>query len=165
MNVQAFDNAAFQRKGFNRPKFGHVVNGHFASHRVIVDGHKSEWNRLLSKRFDQMCALELGWDGYSGRPVKASCASFAANILEHLYRVGLEAPSLVPGGDGTVQIEWHHNQFDIELDVLAPNKVRAYRHDCESDQDEEVDIENDFSVVNGWLNEMKSPRQTLGVAE
>jgi hypothetical protein len=165
MNVPALDNAAFQRRGFDRQNLGRVVNGNFASHRMMITGNKSAWNMLLSRRFDQMCALEQGWDGYTGRPVNSSCANFAATVLEHLYREGLEAPSLVPGGDGTVQIEWHHNQFDIELDVLAPNKVRAYRYDCLSNEEQEIHVQNDFSVVNGWLNEMKFSRQNLGVAE
>lgn len=164
MNARAFDTTAFQSSGLDRTLLGGLVQGSFRMHRIRVEGDRSAWNASLSKRFDQICKLEQGWDGYKGQPVSFACAHFAATILEHLYTDGLPAPSLVPGSDGTMQIEWHRNQYDIELDVLAPNKVAAYRNDLLSYQEDEIDISNDFKVVNLWLNEMKAARQVLRAA-
>lgn len=159
MNARAFATTAFQRPGFDRTVPSGLIQGSFRMHRIRVESDRSAWNSSLSTRFDQLCALERGWDGYLGQPVSFACARFAATILEHLYTDGLLAPSLVPGSDGTLQIEWHRNQYDIEIDVLAPNKVVAYRNNLLSNQEDEIDISNDFTIVNLWLKEMKAVRQ------
>lgn len=158
MSILANNTTAFQRRDFDRATVDGLVQGTFRMHRIRVEGDRSDWNASLSKRFDDLCALRKGWDGYRGQPVSFACARFAATILEHLYTDGLPAPSLVPGSDGTLQIEWHRSQYDIELDVLAPNKVVAYRYDHLIDQEDEFDIANDFTIVNRWLREMKTTR-------
>lgn len=159
MNTPATDTAAFQQWGFDRGNLGSLIQGSFRVHRRRVEGNTSPWNAALGDRFNQICSLRPGWDGYRGAPVSFACAHFAATILEHLYTVGLPAPSLVPGSDGTMQIEWHRNQYDIELDVLAPNKVIAYRYDHLSNEEDDIEVSNDFTVVSEWLKDMKTARQ------
>lgn len=163
MTAVAFQKFLYQTRDFAPQmcdfapqQLGSVVRGAFVYSRVQIPGQRSAWNDALRKRFDHLCRLPLGWDGYQGQPVSFSCANFAASVLERLYADDLPLPSLVPGSDGTLQIEWHKSQLDIELDILAPNKVMAYRNDDITGEDEEVEIETDFTVVSSWLNEMKA---------
>ncbi|MTE01679.1 hypothetical protein GIY56_15425 [Paracoccus sp. YIM 132242] len=158
MSAAAFQTPSYEARDFaqQRRQLGSVVQGAFVSNRVRIPGLRSAWNEGLRKRFEHLCSLPRGWDGYRGQPVSFACANFAAQVLERLYTDGLPLPSLVPGSDGTLQIEWHQNQFDIELDILAPNKVMAYRNDDITGQDEELELDTDFTIVSFWLNEMKA---------
>lgn len=119
---------------------------------------QSRWMIDLQERFDELTSLPMGWDGYSGRPVSFSCASFAANLIERLYLDGVPAPQLVPGGDGTVQLEWHRNQFDVEIDVLAPCEITAIRRNLRTGAVEELELQTDFTDLTTWIDELQGAK-------
>ena len=126
--------------------------------RVRVAQPRSRWVAELKSRFDELTALPTGWDGYEGRPVSFNCAYFTANLLERLFVDGVPAPQLVPGGDGTVQFEWHRNQYDVEVDVLAPYDVVAVRRDHRTGQVQEVELQTDFTSLSEWISELGQNR-------
>jgi hypothetical protein len=130
---------------------------------VRIEGFRaSDWAVELEPRFNWLTALQIGWDGYRGRPVSFTCAQFAAMLLERIYNPRVEAPSLVPGSDGTIQIEWHYNDFDIEIDILAPYQIVAYRLDCLTGNEEEFVLDSDLSVLAVWLKELSLRDLMLG---
>ncbi|WCL54406.1 hypothetical protein [Gimibacter soli] len=143
---------------------GQIIRRDFRPHRIVVETYQSEWMSVLRPRFDELTALPRGWDGYQGVPVSWSCAEFAANILDRLNEEYVPPPSLVPGSDGTVQIEWHRNGYDVEIHVLAPNKVNAYRYDRNSGHEEEFNLTNDFSSVQNWVKQLSNRGRTDAVA-
>jgi hypothetical protein len=127
--------------------------------RVRINHPTSQWVEKLRERFNEITSLPRGWDGYSALPVSFSCAQFAVNLIERLYDPDVPRPSLVPGSDGTVQIEWHRSQFDVEIEVLAPFHVVATRHDNLADTTEELVLDSDFAELAGWVNDLKLSRQ------
>jgi hypothetical protein len=129
--------------------------------RVRVASQSSRWTTQLEKRFDELTALPRGWDGYAGRPVSFWCAHFAANLMERLFVDGVPAPQLVPGGDGTLQLEWHRNQFDVEIDVLAPCDVLAVRRNHVTGQVEELELQTDFTALSEWIADLEVGRENF----
>lgn len=130
-----------------------------SSRRVTLSRHsENEWTKSLNGKFNELTALQLGWDGYAGRPVSFTCASFAANLLERLFDEALPPPSLVPGSDGTLQFEWHINQYDVEVDVLGAFEVVATRHDHQTGAAEELELDTDFTTLAGWISELREDR-------
>ena len=125
---------------------------------VRVVHPRSRWVTELRDRFDELTSLPRGWDGYAGRPVSFTCAQFAANLIERLYVEGVPAPQLVPGSDGTVQIEWHRNQFDVEIDVLGTYEVVAIRRNLRTDVVEELELQTDFTPLGDWIAELEGVR-------
>lgn len=142
----------------NRPVAGNVrsisSSSAFTSHRAIVEVDKNEWVRELKTRFDELTCLERGWDGYNGVPVSFTCAEFAAAILERLCLPNVPAPSLVPGSDGTIQIEWHRNQYDVEIHVLGANNVVAHRYDYRTELGDTLELQSDFTEIVSWINDL-----------
>tara|TARA_Y100000815_G_C13285925_1_gene478780 strand:- start:48 stop:548 length:501 start_codon:yes stop_codon:yes gene_type:complete len=135
-----------------------ISSGSNGIRRATVNHHPSAWMRLLSDRFNEISSLPTGWDGYGGVAVKFNTAQFAAQVIERLYMPDLVAPSIVPGSDGSMQAEWHLNGFDVELDFLGPLKVVAYRFDHVSQDEEEVELESDFTLVAGWIADLAADR-------
>ncbi|WP_150002266.1 hypothetical protein [Iodidimonas gelatinilytica] len=113
---------------------------------------------------NELTSLRRGWDGYDGIAVSFRCANFAANLIERLYVDGVDAPQLVPGSDGTVQIEWHMNHLDIEIDILAPYRVIATRYDHLTGEDEEVELGSDFTQLAIWVADLGRDRSALRAA-
>ena len=133
--------------------------------RVRVTHPGSRWFAELKDRFDELTALPRGWDGYAGRPVSCDCALFAANLIERLFVDGVPAPQLVPGGDGTLQLEWHRNQFDVEIDVLGPNDVLAVRRDLRTGAVQELELQADFTPLSEWIADLEQVQTGVQRAE
>lgn len=145
----------------NSPSSRDMVPRLSPSHEgVKVNTSTSPWLSELKQRFDKLVSLPKGWDGYSGVAVTFTCATFAANLLERLYVDGVPAPQLVPGSDGSVQIEWHVNGYDVELDVLAPYEVNAVRRDVVTNEVKELELQTDFTALTGWIAALRTAGAT-----
>lgn len=160
MNPTSSDTSAYQEHANSSvSSSGDVIAFPGPNHRVaIFPNNQREWSTSLSKRFDVLGALPRGWDGYDGRPVSFSTARFAAQLLERLYDDRVPPPSLVPGSDGSLQMEWHLNQYDLEIDVLGPYSISASLFDCVSSELLEVELDTDFSVLAAWIDRLALPR-------
>lgn len=123
--------------------------------RIRVSYPQSPWILGLSDRLNKLTSLAAGWDGYQGRPVSLRCAMFAANLIERLFVDDVPPPQLVPGADGTLQMEWHRNGFDVEIDVLAPYEVIAVRRNLRTGKVDEENLETDYSLLGVWIAELK----------
>ena len=132
---------------------------------VHADQDSSQWFRELNGRLGYLTSLPLGWDGYAGQPVSPNVAQFAAKLIEHLFTDAVPAPQLVPGSDGTLQLEWHLNGYDIEIDVLAPFDIVATRYDHISDVEDEIEVQSDFSELMRWVIALGENRTVAEVAE
>ena len=64
----------------------------------------------------------------------------------------------MPGVDGSLQIEWHFNQYDIEIDVLAAFNVIATRYDCLTGETEDLELEADFTKLASWISDLSTDR-------
>lgn len=153
MNGSAIPISVFQDTSTpNRERTRNVSHGVFTNSRVRVPLLASSWAPIVEERLDELTALPVGWDGYAGRPVSFVVAYFVANMLERLCQDNVPAPSLVPGSDGSLQVEWHRNMFDVELDVLDAQNVVAARVNHMTNEEVVVEIQNDFSEIVPWIS-------------
>jgi hypothetical protein len=114
------------------------------------------WQKVTMARLDELVRLPKGWNGYDGEPVRFETAYFTLTILQSVCLGSVPAPQLVPGsGGGDMQAEWHTLDASIELHILGPNQVNAWRCGPSLGEDgEEVNLSTDFTIVSRWLKEM-----------
>jgi hypothetical protein len=98
----------------------------------------------LSSSAKQIEELKAGWDGPGSIPLSAK-ALFLATYHTRLAleaMQGVTAPQLVPGGDGSIQIEWHAKHGELEFDVDARGRmsiwIRDHRNGAEFDGEDEA---------------------------
>lgn len=139
------------------------MTGETANARVA--GNNSHRAQELESRLGELTGLPAGWDGYQGKPVSFGNAEFAANLIKSICFDNIPAPQLVPGSDGTLQLEWHLNGYDIEIDVLAPFEVVATRHDRVTGEEDEIEVQSDFSELAEWVKALGKTRAVGQVAE
>lgn len=135
------------------------------SARLMVFEPCHSWREAVMKRLEELVRLSEGWDGYRGLPVFLENATFALRMLEAICGPDAPPPQIVPGPSGDLQVEWHSRRGDIELHVVSPNKVHAWRHfvgDVEDGQS--VELSTDFSVVAAWVNEITESDLAVGTA-
>ena len=119
--------------------------------RAVVQGAAGDWVDSVTGRLNELCALPVGWDGYQGLPVTWDNANFAFQMLSAICRPTTPPPQIVPGPSGDLQLEWHLPGQSIELNVLGPLRVRAWR--SAAGIEEEKDLTDDFIDVVRWIAE------------
>lgn len=80
-------------------------------------------NKELHSRIDEFTKLPKGWDSYGGIPVTLTVAAEAKDFLGYLPHWSWQ---IVPGSDGSIQIEYHGHGFDIEIniaDAIQPSET------------------------------------------
>jgi hypothetical protein len=128
------------------------------SRRSVVFDPSYMWIKPTKERLNELVSeLTPNWNGYGAKPVNFLNAHFAYQILEKVCLESTPPPSIVPGAWGDLQIEWHTKRIDLELHVLAPNKVHATLNLINADgsiEEEYIELENDFTKVTGWVSSL-----------
>lgn len=94
--------------------------------RAIIERERAGGERAkrLVGEAARMKALERNWDGYGADRI-------APEVVDELVRVltdGLADVQFVPGGDGSVQAEWHTPIASIELCVTPADAIASDAH-------------------------------------
>jgi hypothetical protein len=144
---------------------GSLVNFPLANARLPVIEVERSWRSEVMKRLEELRKLEFGWDGYQAQPVALANIIFALNMLESTCRNEVPAPQIVPGVNGDLQIEWHTLNGDLELHVIAPNRVRGWHCIAGPAPSEcEIELSFEFSAVAAWVKEITEQPRALNVA-
>ncbi|MFY9855315.1 MAG: hypothetical protein WAK26_15700 [Terracidiphilus sp.] len=70
--------------------------------------------------------LPENWDSYGGKKVNRDLISQSLSVLGLIMDVASPAPSVVPLGDGGLQLEWHRNQQDLEITFPADESPQFF---------------------------------------
>jgi hypothetical protein len=106
----------------------------------------AEWMSLLASNARRLSELKAGWDGPGSVPISQKtlfrATVYVRSSLENL--TGVSAPRLVPGGDGSVQIEWHAKHGELEFDIDSRGDtsiwIRDHRNGAEFDGENEAAV-------------------------
>jgi hypothetical protein len=162
-------NFRYANSVFDRPLSAasatNIVEFPNAPNRMLLSDPVSKWREAAGKRLNELIRLECGWDGCRGAPVSFEIAYFTIQLLEAACGPHAPIPQIVPGAAGDLQIEWHTQIGDIELDVRAPNDVSAWRRTASTDPErEQIALTNHFSAVANWIKELTEPSCAPGTA-
>ena len=121
---------------------------------------QSAWLENLHRKLRALRDLPMGWDGHDGSPLSYGVAVFSAELLKGIYCDGAPDPSLVPGSDGSLQIEWHCCGYDVEIAVYEPYEVECSRSAVDSgpDQEESFWLAN-FEDLRPWVQDLVDGRE------
>jgi len=70
--------------------------------------------------------LDKGWDGAKAEPLTDDACDTAIRLLTALAMPAPPTAQLVPLEDGGLQLEWHVEGNDVELEIDAQGEVHAY---------------------------------------
>ena len=85
------------------------------------------WLAPATVRLGELLQLPEDWDTYGSPGVSPDAANVALFVLREILefrRVPL--PQFVPTSEGGVQMEWHADHFDLEIEVAPNLQVQIY---------------------------------------
>ncbi|MGH7623697.1 MAG: hypothetical protein ACREOJ_00065 [Gemmatimonadaceae bacterium] len=82
---------------------------------IETDGQEPGWLYAILSSIQRLSFLPKDWDSYGGRPVTFEAAFHALELLAGYLPSNSVPPSIVPGSDGGIQLEWHRHAGDLEI--------------------------------------------------
>lgn len=65
----------------------------------------------------ELSLLKDNWDSYGGKPITELALAEAQLLLKALVAIQAVEPSVVPCSNGGIQLEWHRNGYDLEIEI------------------------------------------------
>jgi hypothetical protein len=110
------------------------------------------WVAPTMARLSELAALERNWDRRHSAEVSRDALVFAIVVLSQVMSETTVPPSIVPLGRGSLQLLWHNDAAELEVEVLRPNEIVAYFLDKKIGHEEEIPLTSDFSAVTRFLS-------------
>lgn len=119
--------------------------------RLLVGDDWAAWRAPVMQRLEHL--VQAPSDASVG-PVRLEVAYFTLQMLKSICPPDTEPPGIAVGRAGDLQVEWSTPSTRIELRVMAPNSVSAWRQTPSHANGEEANLTNDFLLVYRWVREM-----------
>ncbi len=117
---------------------------------------RCEWCDYVVARLAQLYSLKRGWDGHAGRSPDQATVLFAGQVIATMMLPNVPRPSIMPLSDGGIQIEWHRNGWDVEIEVAGPNRLVVYTHSLASGEERELPLGPDLTALRGIIETIKN---------
>jgi hypothetical protein len=112
---------------------------------------KPKWIEPVIARMGQLVDLKNNWDQRGSAEVSIDALRYAANILSRTMPPTAPPPSIVPLGHGGVQLLWHNDKADLEIEVLRPNEIVVYHLNKSTGDEVEEPLTTDLSSIVDYL--------------
>lgn len=110
------------------------------------------WSGPLHRAASRLLRLHAGWDGLGSVAIPHHVVQLASKLVaDALAGIDIaEAPYLVPGGDGSVQIEWHEKHGELELDIASDGSLHIVGRNHLTGADFEGEDEKALALFFRW---------------
>lgn len=99
----------------------------------------------------ELLKLPSGWNSHNAQPVSETVVCRTVEFLmEYLVR-GVAAPAVVPTVRGGLQLEWHRNNVDIEVEFSTDGDAVLFVEDGTTGKSAETDVGGHEAQVRRWL--------------
>lgn len=74
----------------------------------------------MHKKLEELSKLGNNWDSYGSEPITKAALDKAQLLLGALSGIQAIEPFVCPCSNGGLQLEWHRNGYDLEIEI-SPN--------------------------------------------
>lgn len=110
------------------------------------------WLPGVMARLEHLVSLPEGWDGHGGRAVSVSTALFALHILFETLDRSRPSPQILPLSYGGLQIEWHEQGIDLEVEIIGSNEILVTFEDHVMGDSDQFSLSTDLSRLSNLLS-------------
>lgn len=89
-------------------------------------------------RLAQLLFLPPGWDSFEARRTTVEAAQGATELLIEILDSDIPQPAIVPGSDGSLQLEWHLPSGGIEINIESRHSGLVFFHDASVEWEREL---------------------------
>src|SRR5437660_1648313 len=93
------------------------------------------WDKVVAERLVRLRLFRSGWDGHQARPISRTVVDYACSLLPQIMVMspGVPVPFIAPLPSGGLQLEWHRNGWDLEIEIAGPGELYIYSRELATD--------------------------------
>lgn len=117
------------------------------------EGRTNVWADQLAGNARGIATLKAGWDGPGSVAISPEILARAIFYVDTALKDAASdvvAPRLVPGGDGSIQIEWHTRRGELELDLDTDGTMSVWVRNHASGAEFDGEGEEAFALFYRW---------------
>jgi hypothetical protein len=133
-----------------------------AASKTDAAGTPPAWRAQLGANAQGLAALRAGWDGPGSIPISPETLARAVFYVDSALRDcsnDMIPPRLVPGGDGSVQIEWHTRHGELELDIDDQGRASIWIRNHLSHAEFDGEDETALALFYRWAPWVAAPER------
>lgn len=105
------------------------------------------WFAPVRNSIRELLSLAADWDSYGASRVEPAFAASATTLLQTMMDAETPIPSIVPTASGGVQIEWHVNGIDLEVEVESTSRINVLYEDLRTGFSWETEFTSDLQKL------------------
>jgi hypothetical protein len=99
----------------------------------------------VAAKLNALLALAPGWNSYDASPIREESVETAWALLSCALGPQMPLPYVVPLPTGGVQLEWHTEHLDLEIEIEGPDRMAVYYQ--LSDEEHECEVSTDLTPI------------------
>jgi hypothetical protein len=117
-----------------------------------------QWLGGAEKALQGFLDLPVNWDSYGARRIDPYIVTTGIQLLNDYIPQDSPPPHVVPTSRGGVQIEWHTQGIDLEIEVVSSDRLQIF-YESPKEPEQEFESNFPFTDLRKFLYE-KLPRMT-----
>jgi hypothetical protein len=104
--------------------------------------------------------LSEDWDSYGAAPISFENLNYAFQLLLFTMQDDSPPPNVIPTPEGSVELEWHEQDIDLEVQILAPYRIYvSYEDRRNSEKNWEDELTVDLTELSQAVRELSRRRE------
>jgi len=117
-----------------------------------------EWSKETEETLRGFTTLPEGWDSYRAMGIEAHVVDAAIELLHRIVQNNTLKPAVVPTNRGGIQIEWHTQGVDLEIEITLHGGIRLLCVNPEEDAEEEFELGLDLTPLADLIAKVSPSR-------
>ena len=115
------------------------------------------WLQRAEHTLQRFLTFQERWDSYQARRIDPHVIDTVRQLIRRYMRRDTPEAQLVPTNRGGVQLEWHTQGIDLEIDVISPGHLHLFYSNTTNHEESELDIDAPFMDLEAYITPL-SPR-------
>jgi hypothetical protein len=107
-----------------------------------LPGYKNspEWLKETEETLRGFATLPAGWDSYRAKSIEPHVVDAVIELLHRIVQHNTLKPAVVPTNRGGIQIEWHTQGVDLEIEITPHGRIRLLYDNPQENIEEEFEL-------------------------
>lgn len=117
-----------------------------------------EWLKEAEETLRGFATFPEGWDSYGAKSPEPHVVDAAIELLHRIVQHNTLKPAIVPTNRGGIQIEWHTQGVDLEIEMTPHGGIRLLYDNPHEDAEEELELGLDLTPLANLIAKVSPSR-------
>lgn len=121
---------------------------------IEVEDELPPWLEATVSALISFLDLPPDWDSYGAKPVNPDIVPAVLELMDLAMRDETPPPTVIPTNRGGVQLEWHRNGVDLEIEFRSISRVFVSFEDATTGEDWEYNVSANLTPLIDCLKRL-----------